>query len=62
MTGGKFPVRWQDFRTAVHLLAEGRVAVEPLIGARIRLTALLTEGLERRPAETLKILVAPRAA
>lgn len=52
----------EDFRTAVHLLAEGRVVVEPLISARIPLTALLTEGLERlerQPAETLKILVTP---
>lgn len=52
----------EDYTAAVHLLGEGRVAVEPLITERIPLADLLEGGLhrlEREPASTLKIVVHP---
>jgi (R,R)-butanediol dehydrogenase/meso-butanediol dehydrogenase/diacetyl reductase len=52
----------EDFATAVQLLGEGRVEVEPLISARIPLDDLVPRGLHRleeQAADTLKILVQP---
>jgi (R,R)-butanediol dehydrogenase/meso-butanediol dehydrogenase/diacetyl reductase len=54
----------EDFATAVRLLGEGRVEVEPLISDRIPLDDLLPRGLhrlEQQAADTLKILVQPGA-
>lgn len=52
----------EDYATAVRLLGEGRIQVEPLISDRIPLEALLPGGLHRleeQPADTLKIIVRP---
>ena len=52
----------EDFYTALRLLAEGRIDAEKLITHRIPLDQLVTHGLEhleKRPLDTLKILVQP---
>jgi (R,R)-butanediol dehydrogenase/meso-butanediol dehydrogenase/diacetyl reductase len=52
----------EDFATAVHLLGEGKVEVEPLISDRISLDEIIPKGLERlerHASDTLKILVRP---
>jgi (R,R)-butanediol dehydrogenase/meso-butanediol dehydrogenase/diacetyl reductase len=52
----------EDYATAVHWLADGRIHAEPLISVRIPLERLIEEGLERlaqRATETLKVLVKP---
>jgi (R,R)-butanediol dehydrogenase/meso-butanediol dehydrogenase/diacetyl reductase len=52
----------EDYATAIRWLGDGRIQAEPLISARVPLANLLAGGLERlerRPAETLKVLIHP---
>ena len=52
----------EDFYTALHLLADGRINAEKLITHRIPLDNLIEDGLqhlESHPLDTLKILVKP---
>ena len=54
----------EDYTTAVRWLGDGRVLAEPLISARVPLSRILEDGLERleqRPSETLKIIIQPHA-
>ncbi len=52
----------EDYYTAIRWLGDGRVLAEPLISARVPLSNLLVDGLERleqRPGETLKVIIQP---
>ena len=52
----------EDYATAVRWLGDGRVLAEPLISARVPLSRIIPDGLDRleqRPTETLKIIIQP---
>lgn len=54
----------EDYTTAIRWLGDGRVLAEPLISARVPLSRLIVDGLERleqRPSETLKVIILPDA-
>ena len=54
----------EDYFTAIRWLGDGRVLAEPLISARVPLSRLIVDGLERleqRPSETLKVIILPHA-
>jgi (R,R)-butanediol dehydrogenase/meso-butanediol dehydrogenase/diacetyl reductase len=54
----------EDYAAAVRWLGDGRVLAEPLISAHVPLANMIIDGLERlekRPSETLKIIIQPHA-
>ncbi len=54
----------EDYATAIRWLGDGRVVAEPLISVRVPLQNLVADGLtrlEKRPAETLKVIILPHA-